>query len=139
MVCVLGAHTTVHYTRQAHKTHTNDLGKRLNKIIFSMMLNQRKITQHEVPIMGECTRFPWMSMWGWHVVTKDGVREDHWWSIREGKSHRQEGASRACSWSKKRPRNQQKGNDSHVWERFSGVHMWVKLTLTYRKCKKLKN
>ena len=63
MVCVLGAHTTVHYTRQAHKTHTNDLGKRLNKIIFSMMLNQRKITQHEVPIMGECTRFPWMSMW----------------------------------------------------------------------------
>lgn len=70
-VRILGAQTIVHHTKQAHKTHTNDPEKRPKKIVFSMVLNQRRMTQHEVPIKGEhawltcgyhgwCTRGPWM-------------------------------------------------------------------------------
>ena len=32
------------HTRQVHTTHTNEIGKRLNKVVFLMVLDQRKMT-----------------------------------------------------------------------------------------------
>ena len=33
-----------------------------------------------------CVGFPWMCMWGWHVVPIDGEQETHGWCIDEVKS-----------------------------------------------------
>ena len=34
------------HIRQVHTTHTNEIGKRLNKVVFLMVLDQRKMTRH---------------------------------------------------------------------------------------------
>ena len=55
---VLGAHTSLHHNKQAHKASRNDLGKRPNKILLPMMLDQSRTTQQEVPME--------VGVWGAH-------------------------------------------------------------------------
>ena len=119
---VLGAHTSVHHTKQAHKAPINDLGKRPNKILSPMMLDQSRTMQQEVPMEGAC---------GVLMNERTGITHGPcgwcmrgtWMTHKRRRAHRK-GASKTCSWPTKRSQNLQRGNGSHVRDRLLRINVF---------------
>ena len=85
LVCALGAHTSVHHSKQAHKAPTNDLGK---------MPNERFLWRWACGVlMNECMGITHGSC-GWCM-------RGTWMTHKRRSAHRK-GASKTCSWPTKR-------------------------------------